>query len=168
MPSVLFVCTANLYRSPLAAAFFRETVKNTPDGEKWTIDSAGTWTESGTPIHDQTIEDAFRFGLDISTNRSKQVTGDLLDQYDLVLVMEAGHKEALQIEFPGQSKKIHLLSEVVDGLTYDIPDPFSREGNHDRDIVNELNRLIARGHEKIMALARKLNQRTIMGERDDR
>jgi protein-tyrosine-phosphatase len=154
MPSVLFVCTGNLYRSPLAAAFLRDKLKNAPGGNEWVIDSAGTWTKSGTPIHSQTIEDAHRFGLDVRTHKSKQVTADLLSRHDLILVMETGHKEALEIEFPDQAKKIHLLSEVVDGHSYDIPDPFSLEGKHDRDIANELQRIINRGYKKIIAMTK--------------
>jgi protein-tyrosine-phosphatase len=154
MPSILFVCTANLYRSPLAAAFLRAALKDDPSGNEWVIDSAGTWTKSGTPIHSQTIEDGHHFGLEVRTHRSKQITAQLLSRYDLILVMETGHKEALQIEFPDQSKKIHLLSEVVDGLTYDIPDPFSSEGKHDRDVANELHKIIIRGYKKIFAMAK--------------
>ena len=156
MPSVLFVCTANLYRSPLAAAFLRSVLKDAPGGEAgWVIDSAGTWTKSGTPIHSQTVEDARHFGLDIRSHRSKQVSAELLSRQDLILVMETGHKEALLIEFPEQSKKIHLLSEVIDGRSYDIPDPFSLEGKHDRDVADELHRIITRGYEKIFVLAKK-------------
>ena len=161
MPSVLFVCTANLYRSPLAAAFLREELKDAPGGIEWVIDSAGTWTKTGVLIHSQTIEDAHRFGLDVRTHRSKQVTAELLSRYDLVLVMETGHKEALWIEFPDQSKKIHMLSEVVDGLIYDIPDPFKREGEHDLEVANELHKVIKRGYKKIFALAEKNSNKSI-------
>jgi protein-tyrosine phosphatase len=153
MPSVLFICTANLYRSPLAAAFLKDELKRAPAGKEWLIDSAGTWTKNGTLIHAQTIEDARHFGLDVHFHRSKQVTAEILARQDLILVMEAGHKEALDIEFPDQAGKIHLLSEVVDGHTYDIPDPFSLEGKHDRDIATELHRIISRGYEKIFKLA---------------
>jgi protein-tyrosine phosphatase len=154
MPSVLFVCTANLYRSPLAAAFLRDELKDSPDRNEWVIDSAGTWTKSGTLVHSETIDDARQFGLDIQTHRSKQITAEMLSRQDLILVMETGHKEALLIEFPNQSKKIYLLSEVVDGLTYDIPDPFSSEGKHDREIARELHQVITRGYKKIFALAK--------------
>jgi protein-tyrosine phosphatase len=153
MPSVLFVCTANLYRSPLAAAFLRADLKRATDGNEWSIESAGTWTKSGSLIHAQTIEDASHFGLDVRGHRSRQVSHELLSKQDVVLVMETGHKEALDIEFPDQAEKIYLLSEVVDGLTYDIPDPFSLEGKHDRDVATELHRIITRGHEKIFKLA---------------
>jgi protein-tyrosine phosphatase len=153
MPSVLFVCTANLYRSPLAAAFLRDELKDAPGGIEWVIDSAGTWTSAEAPIPPQTIEDAHRFGLDVRNHKSKPVTAQLLSRYDLILVMETGHKEALRIEFPDQSKKVHMLSEVVDGLIYDIPDPFTREGNFDLDVANELHKIIKRGYKKIFSLA---------------
>lgn len=152
MPSILFVCTANLYRSPLAAAFLNAEVKP-EEHDNWRISSAGTWTKSGSPIHAQTIEDASHFGLDVRGHSSRQVSRQLLAEHDLVIVMETGHKEALVIEFPDQSGKISLLSEVVDGLTYDIPDPFSLEGRHDRDVASELKKIIKRGHEKIFKLA---------------
>jgi protein-tyrosine phosphatase len=160
MPSILFICTANLYRSPLAAAFLKDKLKDIPGGNEWVIDSAGTWTKSGTPIHSQTIEDAAQFNLDIRAHRSKQVTAELLFRQDLILAMETGHKEAMQIEFPDQSKKIHLLSEVVDGRSYDIPDPFSLEGEHDRQVADELYRIIERGVQKILGLALSNSENT--------
>jgi protein-tyrosine-phosphatase len=139
----------------LAAAFLRDELRDTPGGIEWVIDSAGTWTTTGAPIHSQTIEDARRFGLDVRTHKSKQVSAELLSRYDLILVMETGHKEALRIEFPHQSKKIFMLSEIVDGFIYDIPDPFTKEGNDDLDVVNELHKVIKRGYKKIFALAKK-------------
>jgi len=160
MPSVLFVCTANLYRSPLAAAFLRDELEHTPDGIEWVIDSAGTWTSAEAPIPPQTIEDAHRFGLDVRNHRCKQITAQLLSRYDLILVMETGHKEALRIEFPDQSKKVHLLSEVVDGLIYDIPDPFTREGEYDLDVANDLHKIIKRGYKKILAMAKKKSNKS--------
>lgn len=156
MPSILFVCTANLYRSPLAAAFLRKELINLPTWKDWAIDSAGTWTRDGIEIHHQTIEDAHLYGLDLSEHQSKQVNLEMLASYDLILVMEAGQKEALSIEFPTYKSRIFLLSEVVDGLYYDIPDPFSSEGKHDREIIDELFNLITRGRDKIMVLAKEL------------
>jgi len=44
--------------------------------------------------------------------------------------MEAGQKEALQVEFPKEREKIFLLSEAAEGVPYDIPDPFGPDGAH--------------------------------------
>jgi protein-tyrosine phosphatase len=156
MLSILFVCTANLYRSPLAAALLCAKVDQMADGENWKINSAGTWTKNGLAIHSQTITDASALGVDVTQHISKQVTVELLAAHDLVLVMESGQKEALSLEFPDQSGKVFLLSEVVDGISYNINDPFSPEGIHDRDVAGDLENIISRGAEKILNFAKSL------------
>ena len=156
MPSILFVCSANLYRSPLAAAFLRKNLENIPGGQDYIIDSAGTWAKTGAPILSTIIEEARRFSLNVGNHTSKQVTSEILAAHDLVLVMETGHKEALIVEFPQYEHKIFVLSEIVDGIPYSIPDPFSLEGKHDRNIVDEVQALIERGTGKILSLAEKL------------
>jgi protein-tyrosine phosphatase len=157
MPSIIFICTANLYRSPLAAALLQAKVNELPVKDGWKIDSAGTWTKNGLAIHSQTISDASALGLDLSRHKSKQVTRDLISTYDLVLVMESGHKEALSLEFPEYTDKIYLLSEAIDDIVYNINDPFSPEGIHDRDIVDDLQKIISRGAGKIFTLAKTLH-----------
>jgi protein-tyrosine-phosphatase len=157
MPSILFVCTANLYRSPLAAAFLRKKLQEIPGGKDYIINSAGTWAKIGTSIIPRTVDDARRFNLDLGNHKSRQVTSDLLAENDLVLAMETGHKEALAIEFPQYEHKIYLLSDVVDGVPYSIPDPFSMEGKFDRNIIDELRALIERGTGKILSLAENLH-----------
>ena len=66
MPSVLFVCTANRCRSPMAMAIFREKVNKDIAGASWRIESAGTWTQRGLPtlkvVHDVLAER----GIDLS------------------------------------------------------------------------------------------------------
>jgi hypothetical protein len=58
--------------------------------------------------------------------------------------MEAGQKEALQVEFPKERKKVHLLSEAADGLPYDIPDP-NDPGAYHQEIANKIQEIIKRG-----------------------
>jgi protein-tyrosine-phosphatase len=67
--------------------------------------------------------------------------------------MEAGQKEALQVEFPKEREKIYLLSEVADGTLYDIPDPFDLESGTHQEIAIELYELIKQGFENICKLA---------------
>lgn len=122
MPSVLFVCTANRFRSPLAAAFFRKALADSAAAGTWDVDSAGTWTVPGWPILPEVSLIARKYELDLVRHRSKPVTEALLAAQDLVLVMEAGHREALQNEFPVHSERIYLLSQAVEDRIYDIPD----------------------------------------------
>lgn len=50
MPSVLFACTANRFRSPIAAARFSHCLQNEVDVQDWRVGSAGTWAEPGLPV----------------------------------------------------------------------------------------------------------------------
>ena len=153
MPSILFVCLANRYRSPLAAAFFCKYLVKAADRANWSVGSAGTWTEPGMPPDARALQDARDWGLDIKAHRSRQVNANILSQSNLILVMEAGQKEALQVEFPGEREKIFLLSEAAEGIPYDIPDPFGPDGVTHQEIANELYELIKRGYENICNLA---------------
>lgn len=154
MPSVLFVCTANRFRSPLASAFFRNALGDSA-GTDWTVDSAGTWTSPGMQVLPEVSLIARKYGLDLTRHRSKPVTEALLSAHDLILVMEAGHKEALENEFPSSSGRIYLLSQVVEGRTYDIPDLFDSLESV-MEISGNLYELIQTGLGNICSLASRL------------
>ena len=151
MPSVLFICTGNLYRSPLAAAFFRERLKagNQTD---WLVESAGTWTQPGQSAPPAVLRAAAKFGVLLEGHRSQLINADLLAQFDLALVMEKGHKEALDFEFPFASQKIRLFSQVTEGLAYDIPDPLA-SGQEIEALAAELHKLVEKGYAAICELA---------------
>ena len=147
MPSVLFVCTANRFRSPLAESFFRAEI-DTLKLSGWKISSAGTWTRPGLPPLDSAVRIADGYGLDISSFRSTPLNSRLLKDYNLILVMEAGHKEALNIEYPSFKNRIYLLSEAVGQEPFDIPDPIYGIESSER-IGAELFKLITDGFQKI-------------------
>lgn len=121
MPSVLFVCTANIIRSPSAEAIFRKLVDGMSPQE-WQVSSAGTWTPGGDPAHPYIINLLGKFGIDIRNHRSREINNRMLAMSDIVLVMEKSHKEALSVEFAAHAKKIFLLSELK-GATQDVVDP---------------------------------------------
>ena len=151
MTSILFVCTANRYRSPIAEACFKDELIKRGQEQGWDVLSAGTWTMDGLPAMPDAILEAREFGLDIQGHRSQAVTADMLQRADLILVMERGQKEALQIEFQAHRQKVALLTEVAEGNSYDIADPVK-----DPLSVNagsEICRLIQAGFEKICAQA---------------
>jgi len=140
-----------MYRSPLAAALFRARLAADGRGG-WDVDSAGTWTKAGQPVPVEMVRAAAKFGLHLEDHLSQEVSADLLSRFNLVLVMERGHKEALDQEFPFASEKTHLLSQAVDRMEYDIPDPL-RSGQELDVLVSDLHKLIARGVDSIYELA---------------
>jgi protein-tyrosine-phosphatase len=123
MPSVLFICTANICRSPLAAAIFRQIVADEPDAAAWEIGSAGTWTIDGDEAAEFSRQVVRSFGQSLDHHRSRNITQAIMKKADIILTMEAFHKEALQAEFPALRRKILMLSELV-GLQKDVRDPY--------------------------------------------
>jgi protein-tyrosine-phosphatase len=152
MPSVLFVCTANRFRSPLAAALLERKLHELGLADAWTIGSAGIWTTPGQPALPQVSNAAQRFDIDLSGHRSARVSRKLLSRYDLILVMQGGQKEALLTEYPELEEHIYLFSQVVERRTYDIPDSTDSEDGA-LELASELDSLIQRGFESICVLA---------------
>jgi len=123
MRTLLFVCTANRFRSPIAEACFKTELIERKHNRAWKVSSAGTWTQDGLPAMPDAIQNAEQLGLDIQSHRSRAITAEVLQGTDLILVMERGQKEALQSEFPHKKAIIFLLSEAAENLSYDLPDP---------------------------------------------
>lgn len=112
-PSVLFVCTANRIRSPLAAILFRNLLQQEGfEPHTWRIESAGTWAIDGLPVFDEVEQLLTQRGLPSEQHISRSVTEKMIANHNLVLVMEPGHQEALKAEFPKYAHRIHLLSEM--------------------------------------------------------
>lgn len=122
MTAVLFVCTANICRSPMAEGLFRKQVSKIDSSHNWQISSAGTWTKGGNPVDRTVLKLLAKLGIDMASHRSQEISERLLSVADVVLVMEVSHKEALSVEFSNHAEKIFMLSELV-GKTQDVVDP---------------------------------------------
>jgi len=111
MPRILFICTGNICRSPMAEVLLRNRLEK--EGLiGWEVKSAGTWTVDGASASRYAIQLMAERGLDLGSHHSQGVNRRMLEQADLVLVMTQGHAEALRLEFPDQSEKVYLLSEM--------------------------------------------------------
>lgn len=153
MASILFVCTANRFRSPLAALYFAREVVRHGDEKNISVSSAGTWTISGMPAMPKAVQLGKEYQLDLSYHRSRVVTEETLNEADLILVMEAGHKEAITHEFPGTNGRVYLLTEAAGKLPADISDPYGRKQAPADEVASEIVALIDEGYEQIVALA---------------
>ena len=147
--TILIVCTANRFRSPIAEGCLRRVLReNCVEGD-WELSSAGTWAVEGLEVIPSPgwVQDAF--GLDLTAHRSRQVTGGLLAAAHLVAVMEAGHQEALRVEFPAVADRVRLLSELCGAAPYDIPDPLGKPLEDHLAIGREIIDLIHQGWRSI-------------------
>jgi protein-tyrosine-phosphatase len=153
MPSVLFVCTGNTCRSPMAEVIFHDHLRQQLlTGSDWRVESAGTWAQDGSPAARNAVELMSRRKLDLSQHRSRTVNAEMLAQFQLILVMEANHKEALIIEFPELKNRIYLLSEMV-GRMNSVADPVAKDLLAYQTCVNEMEAYIEQGWQRILNLA---------------
>jgi protein-tyrosine phosphatase len=159
MKSILFVCTANQFRSPIAAACFIRKMTELGWKNQWPVSSAGVWTTNGRPALPEAVEVARTLGISLEGHRSSVVTPGLVSITDLILVMEKGHKEALQNEFAVFRSRIFLLSEVVDKTSYDIQDPVADGPERCGEIGTQIFNLIDKGFYRICARALHRNKK---------
>jgi protein-tyrosine-phosphatase len=168
MPSVLFVCSANQFRSPLAAGIFEKAVLeeekarfsswNIGKSSDWQIYSAGLYAAPYQPVLPDVLEAGRQLGIDLSSHMSQRVDDLDLCEYDLIIVMQESHKAALLAVYPRQEEHIYLLSRVVDNEDYDIPDSYnSFQGVMGVCVV--MNELIQRSLSYICVLAIALHNK---------
>jgi protein-tyrosine-phosphatase len=148
MANILIVCTANICRSPVAAALLEDRLKER--GLKdWTVRSAGTWALAPREASRYSVAVMKRVGLDITAHRSRMVDESHLEQADLVLTMEDGHAEALRAEFPRHAHKVFMITEMV-GQTYSIPDPYGGPMADYERMYADLSEVIDKGLNRII------------------
>ena len=157
MPSVLFVCTANRFRSPISAALFARKLEQQHLEHEWLVGSAGTWAEVGLTVIPSSRWINENFGLNLEAHKAVRIDRELLSKYDLILVMENSHQESLAVEFPDLKDRVFLLAKVCTGVSYDVPDPGVMNDDTFLDIAKELSELINKGFREIILLAERLD-----------
>lgn len=121
---VLFICTGNTCRSPLAEGLFR---KATAGRDDFTVSSAGVAASVGAPASRETQQLLKRRGIELKGFRSRQVSDAILTAATHVFVMTSGHLATLEALFPQHADKYFLVREFA-GMTRqrdgtDVPDP---------------------------------------------
>lgn len=147
---ILFVCTGNICRSPLADGYARYLVERA--GKDWLIDSVGTggWHVGEAPdARAQKV--ARRRGYPISGLRGRQLSPDDFRAFDHLVALDSSHLDFLHRHAPDNaSARISLLSDWYDGGPVDIEDPyyeddaaFDRAADEIEACVTELVRQLA-------------------------
>ena len=127
---ILMVCLGNICRSPLAEGIMKKKIQE--HQLNWKVDSAGTaaW-HAGEKPDSRSIKVAQKNNIDILNQRGRQFQARDLDDFDLVLTMDATNYQNVRYLTTSseQENKIHLIMNFVNpGLNQQVPDPYITEG----------------------------------------
>jgi len=136
--SVLFVCKANICRSPLAAAYFQSLVQK--NGVSVTVKSAGLETNPGMPAQSNIKIIAAQHQLSLDTHTTTQLHRDLVNQSDLIVVMEISHKDRIHRLYPQTKGKVVLLGSLDSRGPLEIADPYGRSLEEFRICFEQIKR----------------------------
>lgn len=119
---VLFVCTGNTCRSPMAEGIFRKAAQ----GTKFKVHSAGVAAQPGSSASRDTFIVLKKQGIKLDDFRSRMVDQKMLEKAEAVFCMTGGHLEMLEMRYPEFEEKYHLACDFVEingKVGLDVPDP---------------------------------------------
>src|SRR5262245_37896091 len=123
MKTVLFVCTGNVCRSPMAEGIFRHAVQRYGN---FRVMSAGLGAMDGQPPSTYAVDAVRELGIDISSQRSRMLTPELVHHADYIFGMTHSHVDTVMLLYPQSAEKTFLLrefDETLDTFEKDISDP---------------------------------------------
>lgn len=120
--TVLFVCKANICRSPLAEVYFREKARK--EGRLVSVKSAGVETQPGRQAHKLAKEIARQQGISLESHTATILYQELMEHSDLVLVMEVAQRDRVMKLYPQDRHKVFLLGQFCKSGSLDIADPY--------------------------------------------
>ena len=136
---IMFVCTGNVCRSPMAEYLLRQRLG---PGADWEVCSTGTSAMSGMTASFSAVEVLNEGGIDLSPHRSRPLTRELVDTASLIVVMAAGHRDFIRTVYPDAVEKVFLLKSFDQGHQGDVEDPIGMTADTYRQIRNEIERAL--------------------------
>ena len=132
--SFLFICKGNICRSVFAQALAVKTAEE-KGIQNMVFDSAGLEVSRAMPPPQEAIVAAKRFGITLDGHRSKRISREMAESFDIVIAMEAWQLQALRRLFPQYSDRFFLLPLFDENgrntwdfySVYNIADPFGKD-----------------------------------------
>ncbi|MEW5758775.1 MAG: L-threonylcarbamoyladenylate synthase [Candidatus Omnitrophota bacterium] len=141
LKTILFVCTGNTCRSVMAKGLLKKEIGDRTDVE---VSSCGTNAFDGQPPTFEVLELLKQEGVDLTSNRSRSITKEMLKEADLILTMTQHQKEEILTSFGFVKNRLYLLKEfakIAEG-SLDVEDPISRGKDVYKQTFEDIKRAI--------------------------
>ena len=145
---ILFVCTGNTCRSPMAQAIAEDVFARA--GITARCASAGVAAAAASPASDGAQAAAAAHGLRLNAHLSQPVTDVNLNTAGLALTMTVFHRDRIVELYPQHENKVHTIYNYVRGENCDVPDPYGGGAEEYRTCFETLRGLIEQLAEKIL------------------
>jgi protein-tyrosine-phosphatase len=142
---VLFVCTANICRSPMASGLFAKSAH--VNGAVGAISASAGFLEGGRPVHPAVTRLLDERAIDVSRKKSQKISQDLVDKSDLILTMTSDHARGVVSRFPRAISDVYTLRHFGTIVTQRPAGVSTREWLDD---LNVLNRRAYLGDDEIL------------------
>lgn len=143
---VLFVCTGNTCRSPMAEGLARAWSRGRePDGLTLEMDSAGIAAGEGHPAADAAVQTVHERGGELGAHQSKPLTPELVDWADAIFTMTPSHAQAVMQMAPGSVHKVYPIDPL-----HPVEDPVGQPIGVYREVGDQLSELVAKRLQEII------------------
>ena len=145
MIKILFICTGNICRSPMAEFVMKDLVRKAGLEAQFHIESAATSTEEiGNPVYPPARRKLAEHGIDCAGKTARQLTNSDYDKYDLLIGMDRANLRNMHRICGGDfANKMHLLMDYTDHPG-DVADPWQTDDFEAawRDVLDGCSRLL--------------------------